>query len=79
MQLTTFLSTLLAATAIAVPTTGGGGGGEEDVRGAAVRVEGAVQRHVEVGDGAVRGEDLVQVRGQDVLGELLDDDLRVLR
>lgn len=27
MQLTTFLSTLLAATVIAVPTTGGGGGG----------------------------------------------------
>lgn len=52
---------------------------EQDVRRAAVRRKLPVHGHVEVGDGAVRAKDLVQVRRRDVLRQLLDYDLRAAR
>lgn len=54
---------------------GGAGRGEEDVRCAAVRVEGAVHGHFDVLDRAVGGEDFLQMGREDVLGQLLDDNL----
>lgn len=51
------------------------GGGVEDVCGAAVCVEGFVQRHIEVGDWAVGGEYFGQVSRSDVFGQLFDYDL----
>ena len=54
---------------------GGGGGVVDDVCGAAVRVERAVDGQVEVGYDAMMGEYFAEVRLGDVLGELFDDDL----
>lgn len=53
---------------------GVGGRGVEDVGDASVRHELLVGGHIELGDGAVGGEDFAKVRGLHVFGQFLDDD-----
>jgi len=48
----------------------------EDVSGSTVCVEGFVQRHVQVCDYAVGAEDFAEMCGSDILGQLLNDNLR---
>lgn len=47
----------------------------EDIRGAAIRVELSIHRHVQVSDRTILAKDLVQVFFIDSLGQLLDHDL----
>lgn len=49
--------------------------GVEDVGCAAVRVEVAIYRHVEVGDVAVGTEDLLEVSELNIFCEFFDDNL----
>ena len=46
----------------------------ENVGDAAIGHELLIHGHLELTDGAVEGEDFVEVRGLDVFGELFDDD-----